>query len=321
VASAGLALFGSLTVAGGLSMLNSEASGSLPPRPEYRPVMPEPLQRQAYRLPVSAKPDIRLCDWSDLFAAVKARLRVIVGERVTVRSLLTAPARASQVRAGVLECVAALDQLQATLLLELARCSELELQLFDAQSALASARAELTGTQDGERKARHLAMHDGLTGLPNRRFFCERLEHALIHLEAPPASLAVLYLDLDDFKCVNDAHGHEVGDELLKVVSTRLNRAVRAEDMVSRLGGDEFACLRSGTLDRAQLAQLAVKLFDAVAAPMCIGTLNLSMRPSIGIALYPDDGGNAAALLRSADTAMYAAKRLHSGHAFFDRGG
>lgn len=301
-------------------MLSSEVSSPRFLRAEYRQAMPDLVQGEGARpAPV---PDIRPCDWNDLFAAVKARLRTLVGERVTVRTVLSAPVRASQVQAGVLECVAALDQLHATLVQELARSGALELQLFDAQSALASARVELSGSKDEERKARHLAMHDGLTGLPNRRYFSERLDHALAHLESPDITLALFYLDLDDFKQINDQHSHEVGDEVLKVVALRLARVVRSEDMFSRLGGDEFACLRMGpALGRPQLSALAVKLFDAVSAPLSIGPLSLQIKPSIGIALYPGDGSSAAALLRSADAAMYDAKRQHCGHAFFDHGG
>ncbi|MCU7372608.1 GGDEF domain-containing protein [Paucibacter sp. O1-1] len=301
-------------------MLSSEGSSPRFARPEYRQAMPDLLQGDGARAaPVG---DIRLCDWDELFAAVKLRLRALVGERLTVRTLLSAPVRASQVQAGVLECAAALDQLHATLLQELARSGALELQLFDAQSALASARAELAGTQDEGRKARHLAMHDGLTGLPNRRYFSERLDHALAHLESPDITLALFYLDLDDFKQINDQHSHEVGDEVLKVVALRLARVVRSEDMFSRLGGDEFACLRMGpALGRPQLSALAGKLFDAVSAPLSIGALTLQIKPSIGIALYPGDGSSSAALLRSADAAMYDAKRQHCGHAFFDHGG
>ncbi|WP_349743039.1 GGDEF domain-containing protein [Roseateles cavernae] len=282
--------------------------------------MPGSLPSQDRR--VAPLPDIRLCDWELLFDAVTSRLRATVGERLTMRTLLSAPARASQVQTSVLECAAALDQLHATLARELARSGALELQVFDAQSALASARAELSGSKDEERKARHLAMHDGLTGLPNRRYFSERLDHALAHLESPDTTLALFYLDLDDFKQINDQHGHEVGDEVLKVVARRLARVVRSEDMFSRLGGDEFACLRMGpALGRPQLSALAVKLFDAVSAPLSIGPLTFQTKISVGIARYPGDGSSAAALLRSADAAMYEAKRQHCGHAFFDQGG
>lgn len=214
-------------------------------------------------------------------------------------------------------CTQMLEQLREGLLQEQARLQGLELQVFDTQVALAQARAELRGTQDGERQARHQALHDGLTQLPNRRFFLERLGHALAHREPGQAPLAILYLDLDQFKPINDRYGHPVGDELLRIVATRLNRVVRSEDMISRLGGDEFACLRASGSTRRQLEELAGKLFDAVAAPMKIGALRLSVQPSIGIALCPADGASVAELIRHADAAMYRAKREGSRHAFF----
>lgn len=211
-----------------------------------------------------------------------------------------------------------LEQLRAELVLERSRYLALESQLFDTQVALVQASADLRGTQDGERQARHQALHDGLTLLPNRRYFLERLDHALMHRQPEQPPLAILYLDLDEFKPINDTHGHGVGDELLRIVATRLNRVVRSEDMVSRLGGDEFACLRATGSSREQLQQLADKLYDAVAAPMKIGSLQLSVRPSVGIALCPADGCTVAELLRHADAAMYQAKRRHCRHLFFD---
>jgi len=258
-------------------------------------------------------------DWAVLLDAVKARLRLSVGERAAHEALPELLDTEGRVQVSVLECVEALDQLQLTLSYELDRRQRLEQEVFDAHAALAQARAELAGTQAGERHARHLALHDGLTLLPNRRYFRERLEHALAHLDLAEPGLAVLYLDLDGFKPINDCHGHDVGDELLRIVATRLNRVVRSEDMVSRLGGDEFACLRAGRIPREQLALLAGKLFEAVAAPLKIGQLVLSIHPSIGVATYPEDGITAAALLKSADAAMYCAKRLRSRYAFRDQ--
>lgn len=245
------------------------------------------------------------------FGAVNAQLRLLLSHQ-------SAAIAASPDSTELMACVQAMEQLHQTLARELARIHELELQVFDTQVALAQARAELQGTQAGERQARYLALHDALTQLPNRRFFMQRLEHALAHRVPPQASLAILFLDLDDFKPINDLHGHHVGDELLRIVGTRLNHHLRSEDMVSRLGGDEFACLRLGAVSRKQLGDLADKLFDLVAAPMQIGALQLLVRPSIGIALCPGDGDCVVDLLRHADAAMYRAKRRRSRHAFFD---
>ncbi|HJV96339.1 MAG TPA: GGDEF domain-containing protein [Albitalea sp.] len=212
-----------------------------------------------------------------------------------------------------------LDPLHSTLEHALGRAERLELELFDARTALAQLRAELVGTQAGERRARHSARHDPLTALPNGGYFRERLDHALACADAPNPTLAVLYLDLDGFKLINDTHGHAAGDELLRIVAARLTRAVRAEDMVSRLGGDEFACLLGGMPSRDQMSHLASKLFDAVLAPFQIGELRLSVRPSIGIAMCPTDGVTCDALLKNADTAMYCAKRRQLGCVFFDQ--
>ncbi len=132
----------------------------------------------------------------------------------------------------------------------------------------------------------------------------------------PPTALAVLFLDLDDFKSINDRHGHETGDEMLRIVAQRLGRVMREGAVVCRLGGDEFACLLPNTMGDAQLSRLAAQVFDAVSAPLKVGALKLSVRPSIGIAVYPTDGDSTTALLQHADAAMYHAKRQQLGYAF-----
>ena len=192
------------------------------------------------------------------------------------------------------------------------RCSLLEAELRRTHSDLACLRAELAGTRAGERRAHHLALHDGLTGLPNRRYFLSRLNQVLSGTSARPTNPCVLYLDLDGFKGVNDLYGHQTGDELLRVVAGRLAQSVRAGDMVARLGGDEFACLLEQALPREQLLQLAHKLHDSVAAPMTLGAHTLVIQPSIGLARCPDDGCTAEKLLARADAAMYHAKQHHS---------
>jgi len=260
--------------------------------------------------------DVSIRDWDLLFTAVRARLNASVAD-CPVPPASSPPCSGRKVRDAVTECSAALAQLHQTMSHEMERRQRLELEIFDTRTALAQARAELVGTQAGERHARYLASHDSLTSLPNRAFFIERLDHALALAAPQRRALAVMYLDLDGFKPINDTHGHAAGDELLRIVAARLSRAVRAEDTVSRLGGDEFGCLLGDLHDPAQLAHLATKVFDAVSAPCKIGKLRVVVRPSIGIAVCPADGVTAAALLQNADTAMYAAKRHGSHHAFF----
>jgi diguanylate cyclase len=270
------------------------------------------------RAPRSGPPsDAAIDDLDELLIAVKATLGLAVDERpaaATGRWVLDPAGRA---RTTMLECVTALDKLRAMLAHELGRRQRLELEVFDAQTALAQLRAELAGTQAGEQHARYLALHDGLTLLPNRGFFRERLDHLLARAEPRCEALAVLYIDLDGFKNINDDHGHDAGDELLRIVAARLTRAVRADDMVGRLGGDEFACLIGGLPSREQLGKLARKLFLAVSSPLQIDKLRLSVRPSIGIAMCPSDGDTSDALLKHADAAMYRSKRHQTGYAFF----
>jgi diguanylate cyclase len=224
-------------------------------------------------------------------------------------------------QANLASCVAELDQLKIMFTREVARRHQAEQAVSNAEAELALARAELLGTQAGERRARHLALHDSLTSLPNRNFFRERLDHELVYAESQRQALALLYLDLDGFKPLNDTHGHDAGDELLKIVAARLARAVRADDMVSRLGGDEFACLLPGLPSRDRLGRLASKLFEVVSAPLKLGKIEISVRPSIGIAVSPSDGHTAEVLLKNADAAMYRAKRRKTGYAFFDESG
>jgi diguanylate cyclase (GGDEF)-like protein len=290
--------------------------GSVVPEPDHgvaAPGLVRAARVQSHGLDVAAQ------DWDALLSAVKYRLTLTAGgvASATERLSLTGELRLQDT---VLDCVIALDRLHLSLRHELERRQQLELDLFDAQSALAQARAELVGTQAGEKRARHLALHDDLTSLPNRGHFIERLASALAQAEPQRRPLAVMYIDLDGFKPVNDLHGHDIGDQLLRIIAARMSRTVRGEDMVSRLGGDEFACLLADVPDREAVSRLACKLFDAVAAPVKLGALELSVRPSIGIATCPGDGVSGAQLMKHADAAMYHAKRQRCGYAFFDQG-
>jgi diguanylate cyclase len=184
------------------------------------------------------------------------------------------------------------------------------------RAILVKTQAELRGAQQREQRSRFLAFHDDLTALPNRRFFVERLRSALETQDASPVNVAVIYLDLDGFKALNDTYGHAIGDALLSLIATRLAHALRAEDLVSRLGGDEYACLITGVSCRERLQRIAMTLFEAVAAPFKLGELALNVRPSIGVATYPLDGTTVEALMQAADTAMYVAKRNRSRFSF-----
>jgi diguanylate cyclase (GGDEF)-like protein len=252
-----------------------------------------------------------------LFRAVNEGIRWVLGERPAAAPRPLAGDALRPIQVGVSECLAALDRLQVAIAHEIDQRHRLEADLAALRTELTQAQAELVGTQASEQQARRLALHDGLTSLPNRDFFRSRLDGTLARADPQNDALAVFYLDLDGFKAVNDTHGHGVGDALLKIVAERLARAVRTEDIVSRLSGDEFACLLPGLADRNHVARVARKVVRSVADPVKIGRAELSVRPSIGIAIYPRDGLTSEVLLGRADTAMYRAKRRQSGFAFF----
>ncbi len=154
----------------------------------------------------------------------------------------------------------------------------------------------------------HRALHDPLTGLPNRVLLLDRLEAALARLSRHQSSLAVLYLDLDRFKTVNDNLGHDVGDRLLQIVGQRLQQTLRPSDSVARLGGDEFAAILADLHDPSEAMQVAERLLAVIAEPVDFDGDTLVTTVSIGIAGATDDGASAGELLRRADFAMYTAK-------------
>jgi diguanylate cyclase (GGDEF)-like protein/PAS domain S-box-containing protein len=159
------------------------------------------------------------------------------------------------------------------------------------------------------------AHHDPLTGLPNRALLMDRLKTGLQEAERRGCRLALLFLDLDGFKPVNDTHGHAMGDELLRTISERMRGQLRETDTVARIGGDEFAVLLPGVSNPEEIAQLRQRLVRAVAAPYSTDETTIRVGVSIGCATYPEDGAEAEALLALADQAMYADKRARKGAA------
>ena len=167
--------------------------------------------------------------------------------------------------------------------------------------------------RENEQRFDHMAHHDPLTGLANRRLFTAHLDHALGMARREQGRLAVMFLDLDRFKTVNDSLGHETGDRLLVEVSKRLLKAVRQTDTLSRMGGDEFAVLLEGVEDDLQVSNLAERVLRILEPPIRIGEFELKTGASIGIALAFNDGTTSDELLKNADTAMYRAKERGRG--------
>jgi diguanylate cyclase (GGDEF)-like protein len=154
----------------------------------------------------------------------------------------------------------------------------------------------------------HLAQHDPLTGLPNRRMFFERLQQAIANARRTHQPLALLFIDLDYFKEINDSHGHALGDEVLKAVARLLSSATREVDTVARLGGDEFVILFNVLEEPQDIQRIVHKLHERFQSPLRIDGLALNVRASIGVSRYPEDGDSAERLMQHADRAMYAAK-------------
>ena len=170
---------------------------------------------------------------------------------------------------------------------------------------------DISGVRKSEQKMRDMAYTDDLTRLPNRPHLMRKLASLIRSNESENTRFALLYLDLDGFKDINDSLGHNAGDKLLEIMSARFSGSVRESDFVARLGGDEFCIVIVDVQARGQVADFATRLLTRIAEPVLIGETRLQPRSSIGIAVYPDDGNDRETLLKAADTAMYEAK--HAG--------
>ena len=188
-------------------------------------------------------------------------------------------------------------------------CSTID---YEGQSATVFAFRDLTDRKRDEARIRHLAHHDALTNLPNRLLLNQRLTDALAEANKSNTTVSLLYLDLDNFKPVNDQLGHSAGDELLTQVADRLQAELRTGDTVARIGGDEFVIVTSFEQPE-YAASIARRIVDALSQPFDIFSNRVEIGTSIGIAIYPKDGDGQEALLHAADTALYRAKKDERG--------
>ena len=186
-------------------------------------------------------------------------------------------------------------------------------RMQDLERVNLALKSEVQERRIAEQRATELATRDTLTGLFNRRSLLERLKHSIVQASRREEGLALMFLDLDKFKEINDTLGHEAGDELLKQVANHLTAAVRESDLVARLGGDEFVILLEGFPDTADVVKVAKKIVNAHAEPLTIGTQKVKTSTTIGISFYPQDGTSAEELLKNADVAMYHAKQQQRG--------
>ncbi len=177
---------------------------------------------------------------------------------------------------------------------------------------------DITERKQAEEKIRQLAHYDSLTGLPNRALFYDRLGQAIVLARRERYEVALMYIDLDRFKAVNDTLGHAAGDELLKAVADRIRERLRESDTLARIGGDEFLAILPKITSRENAAEVARKIVDALCSPFYLGDQKQEARigTSIGIAIYPADAQDSDALVKAADTAMYNAKQVRNAYRF-----
>ncbi len=216
---------------------------------------------------------------------------------------------------------AQLDRRRAVLDLDTIR-NDLERTVQERTQDLISANetlsAEVCEREAAEARAQTLARHDPLTGLANRRHFLEELERRLTYVAGERDAFALMFIDLDRFKPINDVHGHAIGDKLLQEIAARLSACIRDDSFAARLGGDEFAVLLEGPGGRDSAAAAARRILNELSAPILVKGLKLTVGASIGVAMCPDDGDTAADLLQRGDAAMLRAKEDRGVYQFFD---
>ncbi|WP_328984923.1 diguanylate cyclase domain-containing protein [Thiorhodovibrio winogradskyi] len=189
----------------------------------------------------------------------------------------------------------------------------------DLRRANAKLQTEIQERRRAQRELAFIATHDDLTKLPNRALFKEHLEQGQARARRAETRLALLFIDLDGFKAINDSLGHEAGDQVLREVARRLKSRVREQDLVARLGGDEFALLLEQVHQPEDAAKVADKVIDSLSRPIAVAGDMHRIGASIGIAFYPEDARDPDGLVRLADNAMYAAKGSGKGHYRFHR--
>jgi diguanylate cyclase (GGDEF)-like protein len=245
----------------------------------------------------------------------------LVKDRITEGETTLPAAQALEngvaIEVQVQECADDLQHVTANLAKGVRKVKEVEQALNRSHEALAESEMALATSRQAELAARRRAMHDQKTGLPNRTLFDDRLAQAIAGAERHGWMLAVMFLELDRFKVVNDTHGHAAGDTVLDIVAARLLNHTRDEDTICRNGGDEFLFLLIDPAGRANVARIAGHLRATLALPISLSDLELVITPSIGIALFPEHGTSADLLVTHADAAMYRSKRNRTAWEFY----
>lgn len=258
-----------------------------------------PLHRA---LDQSERVKVKVEEAADELSGVNAVLKDDSARGAPLARVQHALERSEAVELKMSEAAQELVAVNVVLADEVAERSSLEDRVQQVEAALSESLA-------AEELARHRAFRDALTELPNISLFSDRLDNALEQAHRHQWRLAVLFLDLDGFKLINDTHGHDVGDRVLQAVADRLRDATRNSDSVGRRGGDEFLVLMLEMQDDGSAVTLARKICERIAETIVVGGVSLVVGVSVGIAVYPEDASTATELLKLADTAMYAAKK------------
>jgi diguanylate cyclase len=291
-----------------VAVLKEEVGMESSPDPPDKPAPLSQLLGQSER--VQDKVEQAATDLSSVNAVLKDEIAEGVPLAKVERALNQSEAIEVRVQEAAEELVAVNDALA----LEIDERHRLEDQLSESTAALSASRAQ-------ERRSRHTSLHDAVTGLPNLTLFNNRLDHGIAQAQRHGWRLAVMFIDLDDFKRVNDVHGHKLGDDVLCMIAQRLQAAVRTGDTVSRRSGDEFLLLMLEAKEESSVAAFAARIMQNIAETCEIRGVTLTVKASIGIALYPDDGRSAQELLMNADAAMYTAKQHKDGPMFYRSAG
>lgn len=277
-----------------------------PPKPvPMRAPLSETLDRSEQVLDKVAQAAVEL-------SSVNATLKDELSEGVTLDQVEGALNQSEAVEVKVHEAAAELVAVNDALAEEVDERRHLEQQLSTSDAALTRSRAALRTANDS-------ALHDALTGLANLTLFNDRLGIALAQAERHGWRLAVMFIDLDGFKSVNDTHGHDAGDRVLVTMAQRLKSAVRSGDTVSRRSGDEFLFLMLEVKDEANVMAQALRIATDLGQACDVEGNSVRVGASVGIALYPEDGRSAAELLQRADAAMYVAKENAAGPALYSQ--
>ena len=208
----------------------------------------------------------------------------------------------------VIKAAEDLQQVNAELTKQVTERIDIESELRETQNDLLEVRADLSKSQEKEKDALHIALHDPLTGLPNRLLLEQYLDHGLTQSRRYGHKLALMFIDLDKFKNINDSYGHDIGDRVLITVAKRLQAFVRGEDIVSRWGGDEFVCVLLNINLESDVISLAEKMVARISETCEFDGIVLSISAAIGIAICPRDGETAEILFKQVDRAMYRSK-------------